>query len=109
MLKIVFYAILILFASLAFFPAKGSASNNNSLTTSSDPTVRVVMYTTSTCSYCIKAKAAMKKANIKFEERNITTSKLADQQLDELGFNYVPVIYLDGQLSDINKVLKSVK
>jgi glutaredoxin len=53
---------------------------------------KVVMYSTSTCPYCIKAKRYFRKNNIPFEERDINKSKQARREFKELGGRGVPLI-----------------
>jgi glutaredoxin len=53
---------------------------------------KVVMYSTSTCPYCIKAKRYFKKNNIPFEERDIGKNKSARREFKELDGRGVPLI-----------------
>lgn len=56
---------------------------------------KVIMYSTSWCGYCKKAKKYFKKNKISFSERNIETSKKARRQYDKIGGTGVPVIFVD--------------
>ena len=53
---------------------------------------KVVMYSTSWCGYCKKAKQYFKKNNIAFKEYDIEKSKKAKRDYDKLGGRGVPVI-----------------
>jgi glutaredoxin len=52
----------------------------------------VVMYSTSWCGYCKKARRYFKSKGIKFVERDIERSRLAKVAYDRLGGNGVPLI-----------------
>lgn len=59
---------------------------------------KIVIYTSSSCPYCLRAKALLKRKNAKFEEINIEN----DQQLREKmiqqadGRKTVPQIFING-------------
>lgn len=53
---------------------------------------KVIMYSTSWCGYCKKAKKYFQANNIPFSERDIETSKKAKSEYDKLGGKAVPVI-----------------
>ncbi len=57
----------------------------------------VVMYSTSWCGYCKKARQYFRKNNIAFSEYDIEKNKSAKREYDELGGNGVPVILYDGK------------
>lgn len=57
----------------------------------------VVMYTLSTCPFCIKAKDLLEKQNVRFVERVIDKDQTARQEADGLKINSVPVIYIGDQ------------
>ena len=67
-------------------PAPATMSKNKAAAKS------VLIYTTSTCSYCKQAKAWMRRNKVPFTERNITTSRSARKAYDKLGAHAVPVI-----------------
>ncbi len=54
----------------------------------------VVMYSLSTCPFCVKAKALLEKQNVRFVERVIDKDKTARKEADGLKINSVPVIYI---------------
>jgi glutaredoxin len=53
---------------------------------------RVVMYSTSWCGYCKKARQYFEKNNIRFTEYDIEKDRRAKHQYDQLGGKGVPVI-----------------
>ena len=58
---------------------------------------KVVMYSTSWCGYCKKARQYFKANNIKFKEYDIEKSKKAKRDYDKLGGRGVPIILVDKQ------------
>lgn len=55
---------------------------------------RVIMYSTSWCGYCKKARRYFQKYNIAFEEYDIETSSSAHRRFKKLGGNGVPLIVI---------------
>lgn len=53
---------------------------------------KVVIYTTSWCGYCKKAKKYFGSKRIRYTEKNIEKSKIAKMEFDKLGGKGVPVI-----------------
>jgi glutaredoxin-like YruB-family protein len=58
---------------------------------------RVIVYSTPTCPYCIRAKQFLKENNIAFEDIDITHNQAkADEMIQKSGQMGVPVIDIDG-------------
>jgi len=57
----------------------------------------VVMYSTSWCGYCKKARRHFEANNIPFKERDIEKSEKAAKAFKKLGARGVPVILIDGR------------
>lgn len=53
---------------------------------------KVIVYTSSTCPYCVAAKNFLHENNVEFEERNVSESEEARNELIEKGYRGVPVI-----------------
>lgn len=53
---------------------------------------KVLVYTSDTCPYCVAAKEFLSENNVEFEERNVTSSEAARNELIEKGYRGVPVI-----------------
>lgn len=53
---------------------------------------KIVMYTTSSCGYCAKARAYFAEKSINYKEKNIETSKKYHSEFKALGGKGVPVI-----------------
>ena len=53
---------------------------------------KVLVYTSETCPYCVAAKEFLAENNVEFEERNVTSSEKARNELIEKGYRGVPVI-----------------
>ncbi len=51
----------------------------------------VVVYTSSTCPYCVSIKDFLKENNVEFEEKNISEDAVARQELMSKGHMGVPV------------------
>ena len=65
---------------------------------------KVIMYSTSWCGYCKKAKKYFKKNKIAFSERDIEKSEKAKREYDKLGGKAVPVILVgDNKLQGFNE------
>lgn len=59
----------------------------------------VVIYSTSTCPYCVLAKNYFDQNNIKYTEKDVSTNKEAAQEMVEKSSqNGVPVITIDDQV-----------
>ena len=56
---------------------------------------RVIMYSTSWCAYCKKARAYFDQNNIAYVECDIEKDKKAKREYDRLGGKGVPVILID--------------
>lgn len=69
------------FELISYSPLK---QNNNSA---------VVIYTTSRCGFCQKAKEYFAKHNIKYKEKNIELSEKYNKEFDKLGGKGVPLIF----------------
>ncbi len=54
----------------------------------------LIMYTTSRCGYCAKARKYFAKKRIPFEEKNIDISESAKAEFDDFGGKGVPVILI---------------
>mgnify|MGYP001942195468 CR=1 FL=1 len=54
----------------------------------------VTVYTSSTCPYCTLAKDYLKERGVEYEEKNISTSREAREELMEKGHTGVPVILI---------------
>jgi len=62
---------------------------------------QVIVYTTSWCPYCVKAKAYLKSKGVDFVEKNIEEDEAAYRELSEkLGgkFRTVPVLDFNGYI-----------
>lgn len=53
---------------------------------------KVIVYTSSTCPYCVAAKNFLHENSVEFEERNVSESEEARNELIEKGYRGVPVI-----------------
>ena len=71
------------------YPSRSSKSRTTSTGSQSQ---KVVMYSTSWCKYCKKAKEHFKKNRIDFVEYDIEKDKKAKREYDRLGGKGVPVI-----------------
>ncbi|RZI45282.1 glutaredoxin 3 [Candidatus Finniella inopinata] len=60
---------------------------------------RIEIYTTSTCPYCVKAKALLNKKNASFEEIDVSNNAKLRQAMTEKadGRTSVPQIFIDGR------------
>jgi glutaredoxin-like YruB-family protein len=60
---------------------------------------KVVVYSTSTCPYCVYAKDFFKKNDVSFEDKNVGIDRLAGQEMvTKSGQMGVPVIEIDGEI-----------
>lgn len=78
--------------------------------------VKIIVYGTSTCPWCVKAKEYLKKKKIEFRDVDITEEdKDREEMIDKSGQMGVPVIDIDGTIivgfnpKEIEKALKEVK
>lgn len=53
---------------------------------------KVIVYTSSTCPYCVAAKEYLNENNVEFEEKNVTVDTEARNELISKGYRGVPVI-----------------
>ncbi len=56
----------------------------------------VVVYTSSTCPYCIAAKDYLNSIGQAFTEKNVSTNAEARKELMAMGYMGVPVVVIDG-------------
>ncbi|HNR91985.1 MAG TPA: glutaredoxin family protein [Dokdonella sp.] len=61
------------------------------------PPPGIIMYTTQTCSYCVKARNYLKARNLAWDERDIERSEAARKEWAALGGKGTPVIVIDGK------------
>lgn len=57
----------------------------------------VVVYTSSTCPYCTLAKDYLDSKGVQYEEKNISISREAREELMEKGHTGVPVVVIDSE------------
>lgn len=57
-----------------------------------NPSNKLIIYTTSSCGYCLKAKKYFAENKIPYKEKNIETSKKFNREFKLLGGKGVPVI-----------------
>ena len=77
---------------LMAFPMMAEADS----TEASKPAPKVIMYVTSGCSYCAKARTWFDSREIQFDERNIDTSAEASREWQQLGGEGTPLIVING-------------
>jgi glutaredoxin 3 len=59
---------------------------------------RVVIYTTSYCPYCFRAKALLRSKSVVFEEIDVTDDPERRAEMEKLSARYtVPQIFIDGK------------
>jgi len=64
-----------------------------------DVSARVVMYTTTYCGYCERARRLLRARRIPYEEVDVTSDPARRRQvIVETGHRTVPVILIDGRL-----------
>ena len=60
---------------------------------------KIIMYTTTTCGYCVKAKEFLKEHGFSFEEINVGQNReKAQEMIEKSGQMGVPVIDVDGTI-----------
>lgn len=72
---------------------------------------KVILYATSWCGYCQKARELLNDNNIAFHEYDVEDSEEGRQQYDRLGGKGVPVLLINGTVVDgydPSKILKLV-
>lgn len=57
----------------------------------------VVVYTSSTCPYCVSAKDYLNEKGVAYTEKNVQTDKEARKELMAMGHMGVPVLVIDGE------------
>ena len=61
--------------------------------------VKVIVYSTETCPYCVMAKDYLKKNNVEFEDINVNENHdAAKEMIEKSGQRGVPVIDIDSQI-----------
>ena len=61
--------------------------------------MKVIVYSTETCPYCVKAKEFLKKNKVKFKEIDVNKDKNAAlEMIKKSGQSGVPVIDVDGKI-----------
>ena len=75
--------------------------------------MKVVVYTTPACPYCIMVKNFLKKNNISFEEIDVSKDKKKKQEMmDKSGQMSIPVTEIDGIIIvgyDLKKIKDALK
>ena len=64
------------------------------------PAVQIVMYTTQTCGYCVKARAWFQERKLQWDERDIEASADAMAQWKSYGGMGTPLILINGKRFD---------
>lgn len=60
---------------------------------------KVIVYSTTTCPYCVYAKKYFKEKGVAFEDKNVGIDRLAGQEMVmKSGQMGVPVIDIDGEI-----------
>jgi glutaredoxin-like YruB-family protein len=60
---------------------------------------KVIIYSTSTCPYCVYAKDYFKKKGVAYEDKNVGVDRAAGQEMvKKSGQMGVPVIDIDGEI-----------
>ena len=62
--------------------------------------VKIQVYTTEYCPFCVRAKALLKSKGVRFDEIDVTNDPVAREQMVELagGRRTVPEIFINGQI-----------
>ena len=58
---------------------------------------KVTVYTSSTCPYCTLATDYLDEKGVEYEEKNITESSEAREELMQMGHTGVPIILVDDE------------
>ncbi len=60
---------------------------------------KVIVYSTTTCPYCVYAKEFFKENNVLFVDKNVSVDRIAGQEMvKKSGQMGVPVIDIDGEI-----------
>jgi len=60
---------------------------------------KVIVYSTTTCPYCVMAKEYLTKKGVKYEEKNVGVDQgSAEEMVEKSGQMGVPVIDIDGNI-----------
>lgn len=60
---------------------------------------KVIVYSTTTCPYCVYAKNYLKEKGVSFEDKNVSVDRAAGQEMiQKSGQMGVPVIDIDGKI-----------
>ncbi|MFA6325227.1 MAG: glutaredoxin domain-containing protein [Candidatus Paceibacterota bacterium] len=60
---------------------------------------KVIVYSTTTCPYCVYAKKYFKEKGVEFEDKNVGIDREAGQEMvEKSGQMGVPVIDIDGEI-----------
>lgn len=60
---------------------------------------KVIVYSTSTCPWCVKTKQFLKENNIEFEDIDVSSNEeKAKEMIEKSGQMGVPVIDIDGKI-----------
>jgi len=74
---------------------------------------KVMVYSTSTCPFCVQAKDFLKKMKVPFEDINVNEDrKAAMEMIQKSGQTGVPVLDIDGEVItgfDLKKIKKALK
>lgn len=72
----------------------------------------VIIYSTPTCPYCIKAKKFLEENGVEYEEKDVSSdTAAADESVEKSGQMGVPVLDIEGEIivgfdkSDISQAL----
>lgn len=61
--------------------------------------MKVIVYSTKICPWCVKVKDFLKQNNIEFEEKDVGEDMVAQKQMiEKSGQMGVPVLEIDGQI-----------
>ena len=62
-------------------------------------TKKVIVYSTATCPWCVRAKQFLKENNIEFQNLDVSNDQLAaDEMMAKTGQMGVPVLDIDGEI-----------
>jgi len=60
---------------------------------------KVELYTTSSCPFCVRAKALLRNKGVQFEEIDVTDDELREKMIELTGGRRtVPEVFINGQL-----------